>query len=247
MSWFTYDDVAGGAEHQRWYTLTGPVVLWQPSASLTIYRNIGGNFNAPPITTAQPVGTATLSFDSCTTGQLTYRFTDGSGRASTIPLTRLMPDGICGANGEFLSNPLFGYSGNWYDPATSGQGLTVEVNPTSNLLFFAWQTYAPNGAGAGPAGQRWYTGQGAIAWNSGTLEGIPFPVQLYETTGGVFDEDLPAAPTTVAVGTGTLTFESCSSAKLTFSFAGGSSNGMSGTIALVRIGPAPFCGGWWDY
>jgi hypothetical protein len=248
MSWFTYDDVAGGAERQRWYTLSGSVVSGQPSAALTIYRNIGGNFNAPPLTSAQPVGTATLSFDSCTSGQLIYDFTDGSGRASIIPLTRLMADAICGANGAFLSNPFFGYSGNWYDAATSGQGLTVEVNTASNVVFFAWQTYAPNGVGAGPAGQRWYTGQGTLGGEGGALAGDSMPVQLYESTGGLFDEGMPAAPTTAVVGNGILTFESCSSAKLSFDFTGGSSSGMSGTIALGRIGPVPYpCGGAWDY
>ena len=49
----------------------------QTQVALTIYQNTGGNFNAPPITTAQPIGTATLSFDSCTSGELTYNL-DGS-------------------------------------------------------------------------------------------------------------------------------------------------------------------------
>ena len=80
-SWLTYDDVVGGAEHQRWYTLSGTVVSGQTQVALTIYQNTGGNFNAPPITTAQPIGTATLSFDSCTSGELTYNL---MGRASTI-------------------------------------------------------------------------------------------------------------------------------------------------------------------
>ena len=52
MSWFTFDTVIGGAERQRWYTLSGPVVTGQPNASLTIFQNIGGNFNAPPVTYA---------------------------------------------------------------------------------------------------------------------------------------------------------------------------------------------------
>ena len=68
VSWFTYDTVAGGAERQRWYTLSGSVASGQP-ASLTIYRNTGGNFNAPPVTDEVAVGTATLSFDSCTSGR----------------------------------------------------------------------------------------------------------------------------------------------------------------------------------
>ena len=181
---------------------------------MTIYQNTGGNFNAPPATTALPVGTATLSFDSCTSGQLAYNFTDGSGRASTIPLTRLMPNVTCSATSARPTNADFALSGNWYDPATSGQGLTVEVNPISRVLFFAWSTYAPNGAGAGPAGQRWYTGQGTFTPGS-----LSTPVQLYETTGGLFDEAVATGPTTVAVGSGTLSFLGCSeAAQLRFDF-----------------------------
>ena len=54
LSWFTFDTVAGGADRQRWYTLSGNVVSGQPSAALTIYRNTDGNFNAPPTTTPNP-------------------------------------------------------------------------------------------------------------------------------------------------------------------------------------------------
>ncbi len=50
VSWFTYDTVAGGAERQRWYTLAGTVATGQPTAALTIYQNVGGNFNALPVT-----------------------------------------------------------------------------------------------------------------------------------------------------------------------------------------------------
>ena len=95
VSWFTYDNVAGGADHQRWYTLAGPVVSGQPSAALTIYQNTGGNFNAPPVTNAQAVGTATLSFDTCSSGKLVYTFSDGTARTGTIALTRLTPNVTC--------------------------------------------------------------------------------------------------------------------------------------------------------
>jgi hypothetical protein len=241
-SWLTYDNVVGGAERQRWYTLSGPVVSGQTAVSMTIYQNTGGNFNAPPVTTAHPVGTATLSFDSCTSGQLTYDFTDGSGRASTIPLTRLTPNVTCGATSLGTTNAGIDFSGNWYDPATSGQGITMELNPISRMLFLAWQTYAPNGAGAGPAGQRWYTGQGAYVGDIGART----PVQLYETTGGLFDEGM-ATPITVVVGSGLLVFDSCETAKLSFSFIGGSSSGASGTIALSSIDANLSGAGCWDY
>jgi hypothetical protein len=234
VSWFTYDTTSGGADHQRWYTLSGPVVTGQSTAALTIYQNTGGNFNALPVTTAQAVGTATLRFDSCSSGSLAYTFTDGTGRADTIPLTRLTQNMTCSATGARPTNADFAHSGNWYDATTSGQGFSIELNPTSSILFFAWYTYAPAGAGAGAAGQRWYTGQATIAAGARTI-----PLQLYETTGGKFDTPTVPAPATVAVGSGTLTFQSCSSASLAYTFTGGSGSGRSGTIALTRIGPVP--------
>jgi hypothetical protein len=213
--------------------LSGSVASGQP-ASLTIYRNTGGNFNAPPVTDGVAVGTATLSFDSCTSGQLTYSFTDGSGRSGNIPLTRLTRNETCSTTSARSTNADFALSGNWYVSTLSGQGFSVEVNPSSGLLFFAWYTYAPSGVSAGAAGQRWYTGSSTAAFTPGSRS---IPVTIYETTGGTFDT--PTAPHIAAVGTGTFAFLSCASATLNFTFSGGSSAGASGTIALSRIGPVP--------
>jgi hypothetical protein len=234
VSWFTYDTVIGGAERQRWYTAQGPVVTGQPNAPLTIYQNTGGNFNAPPITTAQAVGTATLSFDTCSSGQLSYAFTDGTGRTGTMPLTRLTQNVTCSVTTPYPTNPDFALSGNWFDPATSGQGFTVEVNPNSSYLFAAWYTYAPMGAGAGAAGQRWYTAQAAFTPGSRSI-----PFQIYEDTGGLFDAPTVPLPNAVAVGTGTMAFQSCSAATFSYNFTGGTSVGLSGTITLSRVGPLP--------
>jgi hypothetical protein len=111
VSWFTYDTVIGAAERQRWYTLQGPVVTGQPNASLTILQNVGGNFNALPITTAQPVGTATLTFATCSSGQLSYSFADGTGRTGTIPLTRLTQNVTCSTSSARPTNADFALSG----------------------------------------------------------------------------------------------------------------------------------------
>ena len=228
VSWFTFDALAGGAERQRWYTFSG-----SPQRTLlTIYENTGGNFNAPPITTGKPVGVAFPTFDSCTSGILMYSFSDDSGRAGVIPLTRLTPNVTCSMTAARPTNADFALSGNWFDPATSGQGLTVEVNPNAGVLFAAWYTYTPSSGGMSQ--QRWFTAQGAFAAGARSI-----PVQLYETTGGLFDAQTFPAPNTVAVGSGTLTFASCSSAKLDFNFTGGTSAGKSGSIALVRVGPVP--------
>ena len=222
-SWLTYDDVVGGAEHQRWYTLSGTVVSGQTQVALTIYQNTGGNFNAPPITTAQPIGTATLSFDSCTSGQLTYNL---MGRASTIALTRLMQNETCSARHRFQTLFIATLRRTGYNDATSGQGLAMEVNWPSNVIFFAWMTYAPNGADAGPAGQRWYTG---VESTRLLAPSIPIPVQLYESTGGLFDQGEPV-PTTVPVGSATLSFVNNCAVDLSFNFTGGSSVGASGSF-----------------
>ena len=235
VSWFTYDTVIGGAERQRWYTAQGPAVTGQPSAALTIYQNTGGNFNAPPVTNAQAVGTATLSFDTCSSGQLSYTFTDGTGRAGTMPLTRLTQNVTCSTTTPHPTNADFALSGNWFGgAATSGQGFTAEANPISGAFFAAWYTYMPNGSAAGAAGQRWYTAQGTFTPGLRSI-----PVTIYETTGGMFDTPTPAGQKTVAVGSGTMAYQSCSAATFNYTFTGGSSNGLSGTVALSRVGPVP--------
>jgi hypothetical protein len=234
LSWFAFDSVVGGADDQRWYTAQGPVVSGQPSASLTIYENTGGNFNAPPVTAAQPVGTATLSFDTCSSGQLSYSFTDGTGRTGSIALTRLTQNVTCSTTSPPPVNADFGLSGNWFNPTGSGQGITAEVNPDSGQIFAAWYTYAPNGAGAGAAGQRWYTAEGAFVAGQRSI-----PVTIYQTTGGIFDTPTTPLPATVPVGSGTIAFQSCSAGTLSYSFTGGSSGGSSGTIDLSRVGPVP--------
>jgi hypothetical protein len=64
-------------------------------------------------------------------------------------------------------------------------------------------------------------------------------VQIFETTRGAFDAPTLPPPSSVQVGTGTLAFQSCSAATFNYNFTDGSSKGMSGTIALTRIGPVP--------
>jgi len=234
LSWFTFDTVAGGLDRQRWYTLSGSVVSGQPNAALTIFQNTGGNFNAPPMTNGVAVGTAMLSFDTCSSGQLSYTFTDGSGRTGTIPLTRIAPNVTCSTTSARPTNADFSFSGNWFNAATSGQGFVAEVNPNNGAVFVPWYTYAPSGAGAGAAGQRWYTASGTLVPGSRSI-----PVQIFETTGGAFDMPTVPPPHSVPVGSGTLTFQSCSTATFHYNFTGGSSSGMVGDIPLTRIGPVP--------
>lgn len=232
LSWFTFDTVVGGAERQRWYTLSGTMVSGAPNAALTIFQNTGGNFNGPPTTNGVAVGAATLTFATCTSGQLSYNFNDG--RTGTIPLTRITQNVTCSLTSARPTNADFAFSGNWYNSATAGQGFTVEVNPLNGAVFIPWYTYAPAGAGGGAAGQRWYTALGPFSPGSRSIA-----VDIYETTKGVFDTPTVPAASSGKVGSGTLAFQSCSSGTFDFSFTAGSSSGMSGLIALSRIGPVP--------
>lgn len=232
-SWFTFDHLAsGGADHGRWYTFGGNVQSGESSALFTLYQNVGGNFNAPPVTAALPVGHVSLQFDGCTNARMAYSFIDGSGRTGIVPISRITPNVTCSAAGS-SAQADFALSGNWYDPRTSGQGFVFEVNPNAPVVFFAWYTYAPNGSALGSTGQRWYTGQASYTPGARTI-----PLELYETTGGLFDASLPA-PTTRKVGTATASFTSCTSAKLSFAFTDGSNTGQSGAIDLARVGPVP--------
>ena len=235
VSWFTYDTVAGGEDHQRWYTGLGPVVNGQ-YASLQIFQNTGGNFDAPPTTDGEGVGTATLSFDSCTSGHLAYTMylPDGT-RTGNIPLARLTQNVTCSSTAPYPTDADFALSGNWF--FLDGQGFTVEVNPNSGVFFAAWYTYAPNGAAAGLAGQRWYTALGTFTRGLRSI-----PVTIYETTGGIFDMPTPAGQQTVAVGTGTMEFLSCTEAVFNYNFTGGSNSGLSSQDnlhVLSRLTPVP--------
>ena len=234
VSWFTYDTTVGGADHQRWYTAFGSMVFGQPIVPLTIYQNTGGSFDAPPITNGQPVGTATLYFNSCVSGSFSYSFSDGTGRMGTIQLTRLTQNVTCFYQSPYPTNSDFALSGNWFEPATSGQGFTVEVNPNSGTFFLAWYTYMPNGAAAGAVGQRWYTAQGSFTTGMRSI-----PVTIYQTTGGIFDTPTPPGQISVVVGSGTMTFQSCTAATFSYNFTGGTSSGLSAAIPLVRVGPVP--------
>ena len=201
---------------------------------VTIFRNVDGNFNALPKTSATAVGNGTLSFSDCANGAFTYTFSDGSNRTGTIPLTRLLPNVTCAAGAAPGTNADFALSGNWFDPATEGQGFVFELNPNAPFFFATWYTYSPTGEGAGSTGQRWFTGQGSYTPGSRSMT-----VPLFATTGGIFDLPSTPKPSTDQVGTATVMFTSCTSAQIQFNFTAGTTAGRMGTILLSRIASVP--------
>jgi hypothetical protein len=97
----------------------------------------------------------------------------------------------------------------------SGQGLVMDINPPQGVLFAAWYTFLANaGQNAAGAGQHWYTLQATIPASFSTLT----DVGIFESTGGVFDQH---ATTTAPVGSANITWQSCSSATMAYTFTAG--------------------------
>ena len=124
-----------------------------------------------------------------------------------------------------------GLTGSWYNPATPGQGIEIEVypdfdDPTQGILFAGWFTYDTSAAG----GQRWYAMTG-LATPTGEAD-----LHIYSAYGGNF-----AAPPIVApsapLGTATLTFSDCNNGTLDYRF----DDGRSGRVPLARLTPNVTC------
>ena len=118
----------------------------------------------------------------------------------------------------------YGVSGSWYEPATSGQGLVIEILPLNNLLAAYWFTYPVQGGA-----REWYLATGDI--NGDSVE-----LTIYQTQNGVFDEINMVE--TNAVGTAQLEFSSCEAASWTYQI---DTLGQSGEIPLQRIAPDQMC------
>ncbi len=119
----------------------------------------------------------------------------------------------------------------WFDPATDGQGLLVAVFEQAGVMFLAWFTFdverPPEDVMAiiGDPGARWFTLQGPFAGDTATLD-------LYSTSGGVFDASDPVAGPAIKMGTATIRWSSCNAAILTYQI---DSPVLSGMIPLQRI------------
>ena len=237
--WFT-NDAAG---NPQWYSLQGNLSSSHGGAyALAIGQNTDGNFNAAPVTQATQVGTATLTFYDCTHAALDYSFTDG--RTGTIPYVRLTNPTACSDAVPAVAptqapdnyNDVL-HSGAWNNPATGGQGLMIDIVPSINTFFAAWYTYAPQSeALTGPAGLRWFTLEDNT-YTPGDLNLKDVPIVT--TSGGVFNT--PSEVTSVQVGSADVTFTSCTTMTLKYTFTQGEFSGLSGTIDYRTIGPSAGC------
>jgi uncharacterized repeat protein (TIGR01451 family) len=130
-------------------------------------------------------------------------------------------------NGDlFHINP--GLNGAWYNSETIGQGYFLEVYPDRNLVFFSMFTYDTSmpeydSAQLGYEGHRWLTAQGSF--NGDTAE-----LDVYLTSGGLFDESTPIVNT--PEGHISLKFQDCGNGTIDFNL---SAADVSGSISIKRI------------
>jgi hypothetical protein len=228
-AWFTYDTIAGGPNSQRWFSLQATFPPDTTTANVTIYQNLGGNFDAPPATSAIEVGRGSLTFFSCDSALFTYGF--NAGLVGATVLRNLLPNVECGGTGTPPPTD-YGLSGTWYDPNTSGQGIVAEVNPVNAQVFVGWYTYSLDQGSGGAGQQRWFSAQGAYDVGTASMD-----LTIYSSTNGTFDSD-DTSVSTVPVGLATLTFVTCSTATLDYAFTDGEFAGQVDSIDLVRLGPA---------
>lgn len=212
-------------------------------AAVDNYKGLVGTSMAAP----HVAGVAALLFS------LRPDFTATEVEQTIINTARVFPSdsecdtAICGAGivnakaaveSSLISTPNvnfnIGLSGAWYEPATSGQGLEIEIMPSDNFIFAGWYTYSnttDEPLASNDVGQRWFTLSGNYSNNASSA-----PLTIYSNTGGRFDQ--PPVIDANAVGQATLTFQSCSSGKLDYTF---TNTGLSGSIPLTRLTPDIYC------
>ena len=119
----------------------------------------------------------------------------------------------------------------WYNPETNGQGFLIVVWERIQTVFVAWFSYdverPPDGTPAilGEPGHRWLTAQGSYEGDTANLD-------IYLTSGGVFDSADPPAGPPVKDGTMQLRFNGCNAGTVRYDIP---SARQSGEIPIERI------------
>jgi len=227
VSWFTFTDAASDPPiEQRWLTAQGNYS--GNTAELDLWETLGGRFDDSQEVTRTRIGEVTLSFNDCDQGLMSYSI-DEEGLLGEFPLNRVIPGSgnVCeqlGGNTIQAVDINAGMDGAWFDSGTPGQGFFIDAHPdpeSDNFIFVSWFTYGVQTA----SGQRWLTAQGGF-------EGSTAEIDVWETTGGSFDDPEPISRT--KVGTMSLDFTDCNNAQLTYSLPADSAEG---DIAITRVIP----------
>lgn len=122
------------------------------------------------------------------------------------------------------ANVNVGHSGAWFNPATSGQGQFLDIEPDKQFVFLGWFTHTDDSAEF-PNQQHWFTAEGHYVDNRAELV-------LYESLGGGFNQAQPVV--TTPVGEVTLTFSDCGQCTMRYRF---DDRNLEGGFPMVRAIP----------
>jgi len=195
--WFTYP--VGEEGRQAWIQGQGQVTGDSIEITDTVIASgpsFGPDYDPADLDTGD-WGTWTMTFSGCDAGTVHYDGPAGFG-SGDFQVRRLssVQGSACGEAGE--SDPeRTGFSGSWFDPASAGQGLTLEVLPGDGALFY-WFTYAPDGR------QAWVFGVGSADGSR-----VEFP-EVFITGGTRFGNAFdPGAVAVSPWGSLSLTYDDC--------------------------------------
>jgi hypothetical protein len=183
---------------------------------------------------ATPVGEDVNPHNYSLAGSTITDSCDADGSESQVGPTGLDNDGDGQRDASDSDCGQFGINAGmndaWFNPATNGQGFLITVFEDTGLVFLAWFTYdverppADYTAILGEPGHRWVTAQGPFSGDTATLD-------VFVSSGGVFDSPDPVVPPPVQDGTMTIKWNDCTSATLTYDIPSAG----QGEIPLQRI------------
>jgi hypothetical protein len=152
----------------------------------------------------------------------------------------VQPVVVVGLGGQTVAREVavdYTFADSWFDVGAARQGLSFYIDPRSDSLSGAWFTYEADGGR-----QAWLTVSTCESLPTACSQPGAFRQELnrantlfvYRLAGGAFNR--PNAPSDVLLGTATLTFLSCTTARLTWQLAAPFG---SGSQNLLRAGRNP--------
>ncbi len=145
--WFTFSlvGVPFNTTYPLWYSMQAPAqaISFGNDFLLSVFYTPGGVFAAPSAVQTLPAGRAIVRFTDCSHAYFYYDVKadtlntpgleyDDSG---SVNLVRLTGDAGCD-NPVANTRSARGFSGTWYDPSASGQGMILDVNDASGGFLF---------------------------------------------------------------------------------------------------------------
>lgn len=182
---------------------------------------------------ATPVAEDTRPYNYSLAGSSIADSCNADGTESRFGPTGLDNDGDGQRDGEDADCQFpitAGLNDAWYYPPTAGQGFLIAVFEDTGIVFVAWFTYdverPPEDVTAilGEPGHRWLTAQGPFQGDTAELE-------VFVTSGGVFDSAEPVVGPPVKDGTMTIRWTGCNSAILSYDL----DSAGQGEIPIERI------------